>query len=306
MLGKRSFTKYSLSRIKKSKQKSLLEKHNGLDKPLFIIVFTIFLIHSLTMLIPVIWLFLSALKGKNEFLLGNALELPKDWLFSNFKVAFSQLEVNGVTFGGMLVNSLWYTAFNVIGYLMMPCVVGYILAKYTFRGRDFLYSLIIFVLTLPIVGTGAAGMRLTANLGLYDNPLHVIVNWANGFTGHFLIFYGFFKSVSWAYAESAQIDGAGHFKAFFKVMLPQAVPIFLTYAITDSIGVWNEYENVLLYYPSYPTLSAGLFTYRSNMARGNFPVYYAGLIIAMIPTIGIFSIFSKKIMTSISVGGLKG
>ena len=81
----------------------------------------------------------------------------------------------------------------------------------------------------------------------------------------------------------------------------------MTYAITGAITNWNEYNTMILYLPSYPTLASGLFEYQSNAIRmANYPVYFAGLIISMIPTLILFGIFSDKVMTSLSFGGLKG
>ena len=88
-------------------------------------------------------------------------------------------------------------------------------------------------------------------------------------------------------------------------MLPQALPVMLTYFITGAIGAWNEYESIILYMPDWPTLAVGLFEFQET-ARDDMPAYYAGLVISMIPTIAIFAIFSDKIMRSVSIGGLKG
>ena len=64
---------------------------------------------------------------------------------------------------------------------------------------------------------------------------------------------------------------------------------------------------MILYLPSYPTLASGLYTYQSNAIRGvNFPVYFAGVIISLIPVIVIFACFSDLMMKNMSVGGLKG
>ncbi|MBQ7880117.1 MAG: carbohydrate ABC transporter permease, partial [Clostridia bacterium] len=116
-----------------------------------------------------------------------------------------------------------------------------------------------------------------------------------------------FKGISWSYAEAAILDGANPYVIFFRIMLPQAKGIVLTYAITNSIAFWNEYQSIVLYLPSYPTLASGLFEFKARATRrANYPVYFAGLIISMIPTLVLFSAFSGRIMTSISVGGLKG
>ena len=83
--------------------------------------------------------------------------------------------------------------------------------------------------------------------------------------------------------------------------------MLLTYAITGAIANWNEYQTMILYLPSFPTLASGLFEYKENAVRmANFPVYFAGLILSVVPTLVLFCAFSNRIMTSISIGGLKG
>lgn len=287
---------------------TLLTKHRGKDKPLFIVVFIIILIHCLTLLMPVLWMFMSSFKEGWEYFLESKFSLPEVWHFDNYAKAFKVLgdPTTETTFFGLVFNSVWYTLLATGSTLLMPAAVGYIFAKYDFPGKNALYAVIIFSLTIPIVGSQAAGLKLLNALGLYDNPVKFIVNIAGGFTGTFLVYHGFFRSLSGFYAEAAEIDGAGPFTIFFRIILPQAVPIMMTYAITTGIAQWNDYMSVIMYFPSYPTLASGLFKFKSNLGRDNYPVYYAGLIISMIPTIVLFAAFSDKIMTSISVGGIKG
>lgn len=294
-------------RFKKEKEGGILVQHKGSDKILFRIVFIIFLIHSITLIFPFIWMFLSSLKTAQEYVTpGMSFALPKEWLFSNYVRALSSLNTPSATFVEMLWNSLWYTVLSSSLACFMPCITGYVLSKYNFHGRDFIYAVAITALTLPIVGSAASSMKLVSTLGIYNSPLYVIVTGLGGFGGSFLVYYGFFKSVSWAYAEAAEIDGAGPYTVFFKIMLPQAVPVIMTYFITSAIGYWNAYESIILWIPNYPTIASGLFEYKQNQARDDYPLYFAGLIISMIPTVVLFAMFSDKIMTSISVGGLKG
>jgi len=169
------------------------------------------------------------------------------------------------------------------------------------------FSIAIISMTIPIVGATASYMKIIAFLNLYNTPFYTIVTSLGGFGGSFLVYYGFYKSVSWSYAEATMIDGGGPYTIFFKIMLPQSVPIILTYFITGAIANWNEYQTMILYLPDYPTLASGLFEYQANSIRmADYPVYFAGLIISMVPTLLLFGIFSDKIMTSISIGGLKG
>lgn len=139
-----------------------------------------------------------------------------------------------------------------------------------------------------------------------NHLLHFVTHLGAGGVG-FLVIYAFFKNISWEYAEAAFIDGAGHFTVFFKIMLPMAVPVVGALALLNGIGAWNAYMDVLLYNPDWPTLASGLYGLSRTLPRlGNTPAYYAALVIALIPILVLFCIFSDKIMKNFSVGGLKG
>ncbi len=301
MFGKNSKNKHKYS------NKALLDRRFGSDKIVFPIVFTIFLLHSLTLLIPVIWMLVSSFKGSLEYSGGDPFALPKEWEFENFAEAFKVLNVGDTTFFGMIFNSLWYTGIVTVLGAFMPAVTGYVLSKYDFPGKNVIFTVAITAMVIPIVGNTASYMRLIDFIGIYDEPIYTVITSLGGFGGTFLVYYGFFKSVSWSYGEAAEIDGANDYIIFGKIMMPQALPIFLTYLIIGAIANWNEYNTMILYLPSYHTLASGLFEYQSNAIRmADYPVYYAGLLISMVPTLLLFSIFSNRIMTSISMGGLKG
>ncbi len=313
-----------MRKIKKS-ESSILSRRSKTEKIVFGVVFGIFTLQALTLVFSVLWMLISSLKGSDEFIglwfpNGEAIPegspyafwLPQSPIWQNFLDAFSILEIHTqygkVNFLGMFTNTLWYVALMTFFSVLMPAITGYVLSKYHFKGRNLIYTAVITSMTIPLVGTSAAYMKFVGTLGIYDTPFFAVYNGLGlGFGGSFLVFYGFFKSVSWSYAEAVQIDGGGPFTIFFKIMLPQATPVLLTYAITNGITYWNEYETVLLYMPRYPTLAAGLIDYKVTAFNGgNIPVYFAGLIISMLPTLVIFAIFSNRIMGSISIGGLKG
>ncbi len=291
----------------KIKNNSVLTRKTTGEKILYVIMFVVFVIQSFTLIFPVLWMIMSSFKGALEYMGGNAFDLPEKWLFENYKEAFNVLNVGNTNFFGMIFNSLWYTGISTFLSVFMPALTGYVMAKYKFPGKQFIFSVAIVSMIIPIVGATASRMKIIALFGIYDSPLYVIVTYLGGFGGSFLVYYGFFKALSWSYAEAVMIDGGGHFTIFFKVMLPQAAPMLLTYAITGAIANWNEYQTMILFLPSYPTLASGLFEYKENAVRAaNFPVYFAGLILSVVPTIALFCVFSNRIMTSISIGGLKG
>lgn len=292
---------------KRIPENSILTNRTGFEKVLFIVMFFVLAIHCLSLFLPVLWVFISSFKEHIEYAIGNPFALPVRWEVENYLEAITMLNTEKSSFIEMILNSIWYTGLTTALHVFCPLVTAYIVSKYRFFGRDFLYAMTVTVLTIPIVGTGGSMLNLCGDLGIYDTPFYVICTASSGFTGNFLVYYGFYKSVSGSYSEAAMIDGADAFVIFFKIMLPQALPIMLTYAITMGIATWQDYGTMLVYMPSWPTLASGLFEYQSIAVRAiDYPRYYAGLLISMIPTITIFAIFSNRIMTSISIGGLKG
>lgn len=285
----------------------LLQRSKG-EKVLYTIVFIILAIYAASIIYPVFWIFLSSLKARLEYSGGNPFALPKDWLFSNYFKAIQSLTLSdGTTFLDMVWNSVWYTVLSSGMGVFMCCVTGYCISKYNFRGRNVIYGVAIFCMTVPIVGTMASYFRLIGQIRVYDTPLYVVVTHLSSWGGNFLIMYAFFKNISWNYAEAVFIDGGNHFTAFFKIMLPMARGPIVTLFIMAFIGNWNDYMTMILYLPSYQTLASGLYTFQANMVRSvNYPVYFAGLIISIIPIVIVFAGFSNIIMTNLSVGGLKG
>ncbi len=291
-----------------TKNKDILLQRSGGEKILYTIVFVFLAIYAITLLYPLIWMVLSSLKARLEFSGGNPFALPEKWLFSNYATAIAKLTLDdGTTFIDMIWNSAWYTVLASGLSAFMCSVTGYCISKYDFRAKPIIYGTAIFCMTVPIVGSSASYFRLIGQIHMYDTPLYVIVTHLGSWGGNFLIMYAFFKNISWNYSEAVFMDGGSHFTAFFKIMLPMAKGPIVTLFIMSFIGNWNDYSTMILYLPSYQTLASGLYTFQANMTRSvNYPVYFAGLIISIVPIVIIFVALSDRIMTNLSVGGLKG
>ena len=117
----------------------------------------------------------------------------------------------------------------------------------------------------------------------------------------------FFRNLSWTYAEAAKMDGADPFQIYFRVMFPQAKPIFGALFLTQWIGVWNSYDSALVYLPNLPTLPVGIYQFNKEMIyRARLDILFAACTLIAIPAIILFIAFNKTITTNVSVGGLKG
>lgn len=271
------------------------------------------------------WMFSTSLKTESE-LETNFFGLPAQWLFSNIADAFNSFNCSipmadekvGLLpsvlydvglYPGIILNTLLYTVGGAICATLVPCLVSYVVAKFDYKFSKLLYAVVIVTMILPIVGNFPSMVNVMYSLGIYDTILGGWIQKCNFLGMYFLIFYAAFRSLPNDYMEAAYIDGASEWKVLFRIMFPLVRPIFLTIAIIHFIDIWNDYQTVLLYLPSYPTIS--LAVYKQIIIGGN-PVMrkpqfrMAACMIMVIPTVTLFIIFRDKLMGNLSMGGIKG
>lgn len=281
--------------------------NSGIGRKVFYTVMVIlFAIYSLSIVLPIVWGFFVSLKTQQEYNLNSPFALPEAWKFVNYVTAFKTLEVADTSFFGMMGNSLWFTIGMTAGNVFVCSQTAYILAKYPFKGSKTIYNVIVIVMLMPIVGSGPSSYRLFSKLKLINNPLFVISN-AGGLGIVFLYLHACYRGISWEYGEAAMIDGANGIQIYFSIMFPQALSMVATLSVTQAVGYWNNYTTCIMYLPKMPNLAYGLYLYEQKMIRGaNIPVYFAGLIVSMIPVIIAFVLCQNSIMEKVSLGGLKG
>lgn len=288
---------------KKHKEKI---RRSKTERVIFIIVGILFTIYALTLIYPFIWAILTSLKTNKELHMNSPFDMPQNFLIDNYFLAFRELNIRGNNMFQMIFNSLWFSIGGTVINIFICCMSSYVVAKYEFKGRKFIYNLALFLMLLPIVGSLPAQYKLVHELKLDNSPLFLLTC-TGGFGFNFIVLHSFFKSLSWEYAEAAFIDGASHFQVFYKVMLPQAIGPVFSLALIQGIGFWNDYMTPMLYLPDFPTLANGLFEYEREMIQGsNIPIYFAGLVMSMIPILILFAVFQNTIMEKTTMGGLKG
>ena len=276
------------------------------------IVFPILFLWSLTLLYPFLWAFLNSLKEPGEFLL-DSFSLSDKWLFSNWATAVKTLNVpksnplETVGILGMIVNSIWWMFGSVLVNTVVTAMMAYALAKYHYRIGKFLHAFSLVVMTISVVGAFPSQYALYNKLHITNSPAMLLTSAGCIGTSSLLIYYSFFKNISWSYAEAVFIDGGGHWTVFLKVMIPQAIPIISAMAVIGCIGLWNDYFTPYIYLRDFPTLATGLYLLQtSSLTVNNKPLYFAVVLLSALPIFIIFMCFQEKIMTSVSMGGLKG
>ena len=281
------------------------------SKIILTIMFVFFTVEVVIHIYPILWALNNSLKTGEEFTAsaGAASELTKSWRFENYIEVLKEFQVKGtINYWEMLFNSVWQCLTFIIVNLISSTMVAYILSKYNFPGKGFLFGLMIFTQTIPIVGSGVANYKLLSALGMVNNPATFWICLAMGFDYAAFVMYGTFQAVSNSYKESAELDGATDVQILWHIMLPQIVPCILALAVTTFVGQWNDYSTAQIYLNNYPNLAYGLFLFDKKMmhtANGE-GIYYAALIIGAIPGVLIYAFSQNSVIKNVSVGGLKG
>lgn len=300
-------------RIRQTVKSSIFTKFNKKsksEKMTYVLYFIYFLILALLMLTPIWITFINSFKTLDEYYdpsIG-AMALPRVWQFESWSKIFTEFQVKGNGFWIMLFNSLWILIVKVFVNVMSSTLLAYCVSRFRFPGKNFIFGLVIFVQTVPIIGTGAAGYKLCVTLNLINNPWLIWITWAVGFDFAFIILYGTFKGISMSYSEAAKIDGAGQWCVLFRIVLPQAMPAVIALAVQQSIGVWNNYMEPMIYLRNYPNLAYGLYMFETECSyvANAHAVYSAAIVLCMIPVITLYACCQKLILTNITTGGLKG
>lgn len=289
--------------------RNILSKKSSTSEIITAIIFLIlFIIIAIVCIYPLFWAFNNSLKTFDEYSENNFI-LTKSWDFYNyFKVFNGTFQYNGVTYLGMLYNSLWILVVRVFVNIASSLMLAYAIARFEFPGRNFLYAVVIFANTIPIIGAGPATFKLLNSLNMVENPTTIWLSWAGGFDFAFIVLYGYFKGISPSYSESAYVEGAGELRVFFSIILPQVVPCIVAIMITQAIGVWNDYSTVMIYLRTTPNLAYGLYMFNTESIyiSNSKPIYFAAAVISAVPVIVLYACTQKLILTNMTAGGLKG
>ena len=216
---------------------------------------------------------------------------------------------NSATFIDIFINTFLYTVGGAVIMCFMPALTAYITAKYDYVWCKALHLINIVIMCIPIVGRYPTELTFLRNSGLYDNMLGNFIQKMTGGGTYYLVYYAFFKGVSDVYRDAASIDGASEWTITFRIYFPLAQKMILTVFLIQFVNLWNDYQTLYLYLPSYPTFAYMVF-YKVIEATDNtvfqeLPMKTAACMFLSVPVLVLFIIFKDKLMGSISLGGIK-
>lgn len=300
--------------MEKTKKTIVIE---GIEKALMITVAVILALYCLSLLLPIYWMLVTSLKDGQLAYLENPFGLPTGIRLQNFVDTFGRLYVQAVRDGSMayywadvlVFNSVVYSVGTSFWSLFLTTMCAYVISKYKFRGRRFLYNMGVFVMLFPIGAELAAEMYLRQRTFTYNNLYtYILTSPTAAFSGvNFMVMYAAFRSLSWNYAEAVFLDGGGHYTVFFRIMFPMISPMFMAWYMLTFLGKWNDYMSFVIWLPGYPNLALGMFYFQelAHIYRASTPMIMAGFTVILVPTVVLFLLSRRLMLTKINVGGLK-
>ena len=252
----------------------------------------------------VLWVIAASLKSTRVL-------FSKPWSIP-FKPVFGNYEKTWVAsrFGDYFLNSAIVVSLSVLALLIVCVPAAYVLSRGRFRARQAVSNFMVFGMGVPIPLLFVPLAVIMTRLGLSDSLFGLGLAYV-ALSVPFTVFVlqGFFSSLPSELESAARIDGCKDWQVFLYVMLPLAKPGILTVAILNFVGLWNEFQLslVLIDSPENRTLSLGMYSLITSMkySGGDWAGLFAGVTIVMVPTILIFLFLSERMISGITMGGVK-
>lgn len=274
-----------------------------LQRIIFWIVAIICLLYAVTLMFPFVWMLINSFKTNMDFF-QNIWNIPEEPLWDNYIAVWEQMDL--LTY---FKNSIFVTVVGTAVSVLASSCAAYVIAKYKFRFSKLLYNMAVVIMLIPSIGTIAALYRFMIDTNLFDTHLGLILLYSGGFGFNFILLHGFFKSISWTYAEAGFVDGATDVQVFFKIMLPQARPGIIAVSIIQAINIWNDYFNPYMFMQDSEkmTLAVGIYNLVQQQSyAADWPKLFAAMIISTVPVLVVYGLFSNTIIENTVAGGLKG
>lgn len=260
--------------------------------------------YLLAVLFPMVWLIYSSLKTNLELFSGS-WKFPAVPQWGNYVNAWTDAGI-----GKYFSNSVLVTTVSLVLTVLLGSMVAYALAKFSFPGNKFLYSVFVAGMFIPPFISIIPLFFIMDTLGLL-NTLRglVLVYTAANLPFTIFVLYGFFRTLPTEISDAAEVDGCSPIGAFFRIILPMARSGLLVVSIFDFMTIWNEYlyALVLISDDKIRTLPVGVASlYIISRYKADWTKMLAGLVILMIPTLIVYLIFQRQFREGITMGAKKG
>lgn len=257
-------------------------------------------------LYPVIWAIGGSFKPNDE-IVGSLDLFPTDPVVANYAgLADGIADISISTF---FSNSLFLALGSVVGVLFSCSLAAYAFARIRFAGRNLLFALMIGTLLLPYHVLLIPQYVLFQKMGLINTYTPLLLGKYLAVDAFFVfLMVQFMRNLPKELDEAARLDGCGHLRIYWSIVLPLCRPALITSAIFTFINSWNDFMGPLIYLndPSKYTVSLGLKMFVDQEGLANYGGMIAMSLVALLPVLAFFLAFQRYLIDGMATSGLKG
>ena len=269
-----------------------------------VVMYAVVAVMFVIILYPLLWAFGMSLNPSSN--LYGASIIPENWSFVHYEWLFTNPRSNYLTwYKNILIVSLSVASLGTL----LVSFTAYAFSRYRFKGRTYgLYAFLLLQM-FPVLMAMVALYILLNTIGLLDSLIGLIIIYIGGnIPMNAFLVKGYFDTLPKELDESAKMDGAGHFRIFFQILLPLAKPILAVVALFNFMNPFMDFilPRIILRSPENYTLALGLFNFVNDQFSNNFTRFAAGAILIAVPIATVYLFLQKYLISGLSAGATKG
>jgi multiple sugar transport system permease protein len=256
---------------------------------------------------PVFYTFMASFKSNREILTAGHRIIPDHFVFDNYTQAWNLGNFKQYTF-----NSIWMSLFIVLGVIVNSIISGYVFARGHFRGKQFLYYLILSSMFVSLGSLTLYPMLMITKVVHLNRSLWgvIIIRIFATNTTNLFIARSYIEGIPNEIDQAAKIDGCSFFQIFRYVISPLCVPIVATVGILTFRSAWNDYLLPMVFTISSPQrmpLIVGVINLKSaGESASSWNLMLAGTAISLVPMIVVYIAFNRYFIEGLTSGSVKG
>lgn len=265
-----------------------------------IVSLIILIVLAMLWIFPIVWMFFTSFKTNADILVNRTALLPQEWTIIGYVKAFTD-----VPFLRWLLNSMIVTVTITVAVLVTSTLLGFIFAKFEFKGKNVLFRILLATMMVPAQVTMIPRFLIVRNLGLYNKLGALIVPMLISAFGVYLC-KQFIEDIPDSICDSAKIDGASSFTIYRHIILPNIKPAIGSLTIFTALANYNDYLNplIMLNDKERMTLPLALSMF-STQNTTDLTTTMAVASLIMVPMILVFIKFQKQFVQGLALSGIK-
>ncbi|MCD6462243.1 MAG: carbohydrate ABC transporter permease [Thermotogae bacterium] len=266
-----------------------------------IVSYILLFIFAMFFLTPIYVLVATSFKPLKEIGISDMWKLPKQPSLEGLVKAFKKLGPN-------LKNSFYLTIPATIISSFLGSINGYVFSKVRFKGANLIFTIILFGMFIPYQSVLFPLIRFLQKINLYGTiPGLILVHVVYGIPITSLIFRNYYSEVPDELVEASQIDGAGFFGTYARILLPLSIPAFVVVVIWQFTNIWNEFlfAVTVTSNPAKQPITVALVNLAGSQVI-EWNVQMAGAIITALPTLTVYVLLGRYFIRGLLAGSIKG